>query len=380
MISAALTRRAGSASVDGPVQEAVGERLAYWVLDRTTGVGARSSALGALIGEEHASRNLSGLLRAIHPEDRDRIAGAIADHLRGGDPVGGAFRLAGGRLPPALVEIGGRVVEPSAEPGSPRFLVLTFAPPGGRPEAESAAARFEATEGRVRELAEADGRGSDGLDTEDPSSVYLTLVENVPYAIFRKAAAGRYTFGNRVLQRLGPRLERVLGPGETIARLGGNEFGVPLPGDRSQSGHAFYASDQASKSPERMALLGDLRRALGLGQFLLHYQPKVDVATGAARGAEALIHWQHPTEGLIALGRFIPLAEQVGLIRAIDLWAVVALGHNLGLKVTAEGVEDATTLEILQTLGCDLAQGYHIGRPMPLIAFETWLAARPGFS
>jgi diguanylate cyclase (GGDEF)-like protein/PAS domain S-box-containing protein len=370
-------------------------------------------------------------------------------------------------------------------------------------------------------------------------------------------------YGDRVLQRIGPRFQGVVGSGDMVARLGGDEFGVILPGadraraaavaegilaaigepmlvgghrldvgasigvalcpdhgssrisliqradvamyaaKRAQAGHAFYASDQSSYSPERLALLSDLRLALGGDQFLLHYQPKIDVATGEVRGAEALIRWRHPREGLVPPGRFIPLAEEVGLIRSIDLWAVSAalaecrswpavgrephvavnlsasglqdpelveqfarmidqsgvapsrlivevtesammvdpstaraaleglhamglaiaiddfgtgysslaylkdlpidevkidqsfikglaeggpnacivravvdLGHNLGLTVTAEGVEDARTLEILETLGCDQAQGYHISRPLPLLGFEEWLRSR----
>ncbi len=60
--------------------------------------------------------------------------------------------------------------------------------------------------------------------------------------------------------------------------------------------------------------------------------------------------------------------------------AVVDLGHNLGLRVTAEGVEDAATLELLADLGCDQAQGDHISRPLPAPKFEAWLRrhAAPG--
>ena len=50
------------------------------------------------------------------------------------------------------------------------------------------------------------------------------------------------------------------------------------------------------------------------------------------------------------------------------------MGHNLSLDVVAEGIEDASTLEKLKEMGCDLAQGYHIARPMPADDFFTWLA------
>jgi EAL domain-containing protein (putative c-di-GMP-specific phosphodiesterase class I) len=57
--------------------------------------------------------------------------------------------------------------------------------------------------------------------------------------------------------------------------------------------------------------------------------------------------------------------------------ATIELAHNLGLKVVAEGVEERSTLDVLGTVGCDLAQGYHIGRPTPAtaICFQTDIAA-----
>jgi hypothetical protein len=53
--------------------------------------------------------------------------------------------------------------------------------------------------------------------------------------------------------------------------------------------------------------------------------------------------------------------------------STINLGHDLGLRIIAEGVEDGATLERLALLGCDLAQGYHLSRPMPADAFNAWL-------
>src|SRR5674536_239437 len=62
---------------------------------------------------------------------------------------------------------------------------------------------------------------------------------------------------------------------------------------------------------------------------------------------------------------------------ALIVHIVVDLGHNLGLTIVAEGVETAQALTALAGVGCDVAQGYHLGRPMPVDAFDTWYATRP---
>jgi EAL domain-containing protein (putative c-di-GMP-specific phosphodiesterase class I) len=77
-----------------------------------------------------------------------------------------------------------------------------------------------------------------------------------------------------------------------------------------------------SVTQEKVKLESDLHAALALGQFELHYQPKVDTATGAIHGAEALVRWQHPDRGRIFPGEFIPLAEECGLIDSIGEWVV----------------------------------------------------------
>ena len=69
-------------------------------------------------------------------------------------------------------------------------------------------------------------------------------------------------------------------------------------------------------------LRSDLHDALSLNQFELHYQPKIDVATGALKSAEALIRWRHPERGLVLPGEFIPFAEDCGMIGAIGEWVV----------------------------------------------------------
>ena len=57
-------------------------------------------------------------------------------------------------------------------------------------------------------------------------------------------------------------------------------------------------------------------------EFTLHYQPKIDLRTGAITGAEALLRWTHPTHGLVSPARFIPVAEDCGLILPIGAWVL----------------------------------------------------------
>jgi EAL domain-containing protein (putative c-di-GMP-specific phosphodiesterase class I) len=73
---------------------------------------------------------------------------------------------------------------------------------------------------------------------------------------------------------------------------------------------------------ETLQMENKLRRALELGQFVLHYQPKLHAITGRVTGVEALIRWNDPETGLVPPGRFIPLLESTGMILAVGDWAI----------------------------------------------------------
>ncbi|MDP9430586.1 MAG: EAL domain-containing protein [Actinomycetota bacterium] len=267
-------------------------------------------------------------------------------------------------------------------------------------------------------------------------------------------------------------------------------------------GVCVYDVSLNEHSPERLGLLGQLRRAIDNRELVLHFQPKVALPGVGVCGVEALVRWQHPQRGLIPPGEFIPLGERTPLIRpltryvvdaaleqcarwhdagrslavavnvsarnlldehfvdevqellahwrvpasclelevtesaimadpdrarriltrlaecgvtlsiddfgagytslaqlkdlpvhqlkidrsfvapmtedpgnALIVRSVVELGHNLGLTTVAEGVEDEATYDSLSAMGCDVAQGYYVCRPMPAEQLEVWFDA-----
>jgi len=181
--------------------------------------------------------------------------------------------------------------------------------------------------------------------------------------------------GDEVLRQLGPRMRSAFRQEDLVARLGGDEFAVFMPDadtgavrravDKLQLAlHApmevdgvsleldasvglawypahgadvdtllqradvamyrakahqrqlvIYSPEDDSHSPARLALVGDLRRAIADGQLVLHYQPQIELAQGAAVAVEGLVRWDHPERGLLAPFEFIEAAEHTGLIK-----------------------------------------------------------------
>jgi diguanylate cyclase (GGDEF)-like protein len=271
----------------------------------------------------------------------------------------------------------------------------------------------------------------------------------------------------------------------------------------SMSAACVFVPGDEVEHRRRLAVLGDLRRAIEADELEVHYQPKADVRSGRIVGCEALVRWHSPRHGQIAPSEFVAYAERTGAIRLLTAWVLrsafrqlrawqdagldltvavnlsaadltdpglgleimtlleetracptrvlleitestvmrelanairimdqlrslgvrfaiddfgtgysslaslqrlpvdeikidrafvrdlgaaandgvivrstVDLGHAMGLKVVAEGVEDETALRTLRTLGCDLAQGYLLARPLPAREFGDWLSAR----
>jgi diguanylate cyclase (GGDEF)-like protein len=181
--------------------------------------------------------------------------------------------------------------------------------------------------------------------------------------------------GDVLLRKVADRLTAAARRGDTVARLGGDEFAVLLPGvasaddllaignrmlaavcglaeiedvavdvsvsigaalypapsndsaellryadiamyaaKRGHLGVALYNPAADDHSPERLSVLGELRRAIEVGELELHYQPKVHAESRELSGVESLVRWRHPTRGLIGPDQFISVAEQSGLM------------------------------------------------------------------
>lgn len=93
--------------------------------------------------------------------------------------------------------------------------------------------------------------------------------------------------------------------------------------------YRFYAAQMGAGSLERVMLESELRRAIEQHEFVLHYQPKVNIETSEIIGVEALVRWQHPAKGLLSPLKFISLAEETGQIVAIGQWVLQSACRQL---------------------------------------------------
>ena len=107
--------------------------------------------------------------------------------------------------------------------------------------------------------------------------------------------------------------------------------------------YCFYETGMEAEIAERLEMERELRQAIERDELVLFYQPKLDFKTGALTGAEALVRWEHPEEGVIAPSVFIPLAEESGLINRLSDWVLeegarqlrrwIDKGHELTLAL-----------------------------------------------
>jgi diguanylate cyclase (GGDEF)-like protein len=140
--------------------------------------------------------------------------------------------------------------------------------------------------------------------------------------------------------------------------------------EQGKNNHQFYSDQMNLHSFERLALETSLRRAIERDEFLLHYQPKVDMRSGRITGVEALLRWQHPELGMVPPGQFVGLAEETGLIAPIGEWVLrtacaeaqgwisrgmppVSVAVNLSARQFTRDDLTATIMRILRETGLD---------------------------
>ena len=127
-------------------------------------------------------------------------------------------------------------------------------------------------------------------------------------------------------------------------------------------GLALYAGTRDEECTRRIALMGDLRRAIEHDELLLYCQPKVHLASREVCGAEALVRWQHPRHGMLSPSEFIPLAEHAGLITPLTHWVLEAvfsqshawheagLDRSVSVNLSAHDLRDPELLDRIQGL------------------------------
>lgn len=100
------------------------------------------------------------------------------------------------------------------------------------------------------------------------------------------------------------------------------EFAMSRAKDQGRNAYQFYTEEMNAQAFERLTLESNLRRALERDEYVVYYQPKVDLRTGSIFGAEALLRWRHPDMGLVSPAKFVPVLEETGFIVEVGDWVL----------------------------------------------------------
>jgi len=115
---------------------------------------------------------------------------------------------------------------------------------------------------------------------------------------------------------------------ETLIKYADQAMYVSKESGRNR--YTFFSASMQEDAAHRMKLINEMHIALKEEQWEIRYQPIVELSTGKVHKAEALVRWNHPDEGYMEPAKFIPLAEEVGLIEAIDDWLLMKVCEDLG--------------------------------------------------
>jgi diguanylate cyclase (GGDEF)-like protein len=121
-----------------------------------------------------------------------------------------------------------------------------------------------------------------------------------------------------------------------------------------RNAYAFFDAALAARAEQRHRLEADLRAGLGRGEFELFFQPQVDATTRQPRGVEALVRWRHPDDGLVLPDRFIPLAEDTGLIHPLGEWILTSACETA--QHWPDHITVAVNISPVQFANADLAE------------------------
>ena len=153
-----------------------------------------------------------------------------------------------------------------------------------------------------------------------------------------------------------------------------------------RSGYETYHASHDRYSPRRLALLGELRRAIDQRELVLHYQPKAELASGRIVGVEALVRWDHPEHGLLGPDEFIPLAEPTGIIgpltqHVLELalaqcrtWRDDGIELTVAVNISARNLYDTTIVDDIEAL---LTEHHLPADALRLELTESFLMADP---